>query len=130
MKSGAKKLSKKELEGLFQEVGGEARLRLLLRDFYARMASDVLVGFFFAGKDSEEIAEMQLSFLLRAMGQRTSYSGKSPAQAHRNLPPILGGHFDRRLKLLEETLRQHGLQEKGIQLWLRFEQSFRSGIVE
>jgi hemoglobin len=129
MKSETNSLSRKDLQLLFREVGSEARLRLVLRDFYGRMTSDVLVGFFFVGKDSHEIAEKQLHFLMRAMGQSSVYRGKSPARAHENLPPILAGHFDRRLKLLEQTLRDHEFSENAIQLWLRFEGSFRAGIV-
>lgn len=67
---------------------------------------------------------------MRAMGVIHSYQGKSPAQAHLNLPPILKGHFDRRLKLLEQTLRIHGLSEEDIELWIQFENTFRDKIVK
>ncbi len=129
MKPVEKTTSRSELKNLYQEIGGEERLSLILRDFYRRMATDILVGYFFMGKDPDEVAEKQMEFLLKAMGQSDTYSGKSPARAHQQLPPILTGHFDRRLKLLEETLRDHGLQESSIQVWLRFENSFRVAIV-
>ena len=130
MKPDQSGLSHKDFKALFQEVGSEDRLRLILRDFYNRMAADLLVGFFFVNKSPDEVAEKQLSFLMRAMGQNPSYRGKSPSQAHENLPPILAGHFDRRLKILEQTLREHGFSEGSIQLWLQFENSFRAGIVD
>jgi len=115
---------------LFQSAlhGDPARVHRILEDFYQRMASDILLDFFFTGKDLKAIAAKQAEFLLRAMGATPSYSGRPPAQAHLAMPPILSGHFDRRLKLLEETLRAHGLPEDAIQTWLGFENTFREVI--
>ena len=94
------------------------------------MLADTLVGFFFYGKDLDLIAERQLSFLLRAMGARDSYAGKPPAHAHDALSPILTGHFDRRLRILEETLYIHGVESRHVATWVAFEESFRQAIVE
>ncbi len=88
-----------------------------------------MIGFFFAGRDIHEIADRQHSFISRAMGALPSYTGKPPSQAHVDLPPILPGHFDRRLRLLEETLRDHGLDAEDIRTWVEFENSFRPAIV-
>src|SRR4051794_15262404 len=97
-------LSKPELKKVYERAGGEEGLERILIDFYARMARDILIGFFFGGKDPREVALRQKDFLMRAFGARPSYLGKPPAQAHEELAPILSGHFDRRLQLLEETL--------------------------
>jgi hemoglobin len=121
-------VNKPELKALFQKVGGESGLSEILKDFYQRMADDLLIGFFFTGKDLEKIASQQLKFLMRAMGASPSYSGKSPAQAHLELPPILAGHFDRRLRILEATLRDHHLTEREIQVWIQFETTFRPSV--
>lgn len=110
-------------------IGTRERLDALLLDFYERMANDLMLGFFFQGKDLPHIAAQQGAFLARAMGFTPSYTGKAPADAHRALPPILAGHFDRRLRLLEETLRAAGLPEEAIQAWLGFENAFRKAIV-
>ncbi len=118
------------LRKIHDEAGGEAGLREILRDFYRRMASDVMVGFFFEGRDLDAIAEKQLEFLLKAMGARASYSGRPPAQAHLQLPPILAGHFDRRLILLREVLLAHGLSGESQEAWLEFEGAFRGAIVK
>lgn len=118
------------LEELFAGRGGaDAGLTLILDDFYGRMARDILVGYFFDGKDLKAIAAAQKAFLLRAMGATPSYSGKAPAQAHGELPDILSGHFDRRLRLLEQTLAAHGLDAVDIRTWVAFENAFRDGIV-
>jgi truncated hemoglobin YjbI len=123
-------LSRPDLARLYQNAGGEAGLTRILRDFYRRMSVDILIGFFFEGKDLDHIADQQRAFLTRAMGAAPSYSGKAPAQAHDELPPILAGHFDRRLRVLEETLRAHGLSEEDIRTWVRFESAFRDAIVK
>jgi hemoglobin len=122
-------LAKPELARLYRNVGAEEGLTRILRDFYRRMSQDLMIGFFFDGKDTDHIADQQKTFLMRAMGATASYSGKAPAQAHDKIPPILAGHFDRRVKILEETLRAHGLSDEDIRTWTAFERAFREQIV-
>jgi len=120
---------KKKLEALYQALGSEANLRRIMAVFYARMAEDPMIGFFFSGKDLALIADKQAEFLLRAMGARSSYTGKPPAQAHQQLPPILPGHFDRRLVILKATLQSEGLGPEQITAWIEFETTFRDSVV-
>lgn len=122
-------LTRTDLARLYLNVGGEEGLREILRDFYRRMSEDLMIGFFFAGKDLDLIADQQRAFLMRAMGAIPSYSGKPPAKAHDKIAPILAGHFDRRLRLLEETLAAHGIATEEIRLWVAFEGAFRDQIV-
>ncbi len=122
-------VSREKLRALFESAGHEDGLRNILLDFYARMARDVMIGFFFEGKNLADIVDKQIGFLLRAAGLRESYSGKAPAAAHLELPKILPGHFDRRLRILEETLSAHGLTPDAIATWVAFESAFRDGIV-
>ncbi|MBC7692840.1 MAG: group 1 truncated hemoglobin [Methylotenera sp.] len=121
-------VSKPELKAIYEKIGGETGLSKILHTFYARMRDDILIGFFFDGKDVDVIAEKQKQFLMRAMGGSFSYSGKAPAQAHLELAPILAGHFDRRLRILEEVLRENGLPDQDIRSWIKFESAFRDGI--
>jgi len=114
------------LRALYQHLGGEAKLREIVLDFYNRMERDVMIGFFFHGRDIEAIAGKQSEFLLKAMGATSSYQGKAPADAHADLPRIKRGQFDRRLKILEETLLEHQLAAEDIRSWLGFENAFRS----
>jgi hemoglobin len=120
-------LSKPELKAIHARLGDE-KIHEILRDFYRRMSGDILIGFFFDGRDLDAIAEKQAEFLLRAMGARPTYSGKSPARAHDELAPILAGHFDRRLRILEETLAAHGLSASDIRTWVSFEETFREAV--
>jgi truncated hemoglobin YjbI len=127
-------LNKPELRELYRTLGKteeerDARVTQILLDFYRRMSSDAMLGFFFQGRDVASIAMKQKQFLLRAFGASPSYSGKPPADAHTALPPILEGQFNRRLVLLAETLRAHGLSEAQTETWVSFENAFRAGIV-
>lgn len=88
-----------------------------------------MVGYFFAGKNPNEIADKQLQFLKFAMGVSPTYSGKTPTTAHLGLPPIFSGHFDRRLVLLRETLSQHQVADEDIRTWINFENAFRDLLV-
>lgn len=122
-------LTKPALANIYRNIGGEAGLTRILRDFYERMSRDILIGFYFDGKDIHHIADQQRGFLMRAMGATPSYSGKPPAKAHDELAPILAGHYDRRLRILEDTLRTHGVSEEDIRIWITFENAFRDSIV-
>jgi truncated hemoglobin YjbI len=127
-------LSKPELRDLYVRLGAtpearEQRLADILKDFYRLMSTDLLIGFFFDNKDVDAIALTQKDFLMRAFGARATYKGKAPADAHTQLAPILEGHFNRRLQLLDQTLHKHGLSEEDIKNWLTFENAFRDGIV-
>ena len=93
------------------------------------MKADLMVGFFFENKDLDAIAGKQTEFLMRAMGATPSYQGKAPAHAHDDLPPILPGHFDRRLVLLRQTLKAENLSDPEIEAWVSFENAFREAIV-
>jgi len=121
-------IEKPELRALGRTLG-EDRIRGIVRRFYDRMSKDLLIGFFFDGRDLDKIAEGQTAFLFRAMGLRLSYTGKSPAQAHTELPPILAGHFDRRLVLLDEQLAEDGLDASQRRTWIGFENAFRDPIL-
>lgn len=121
-------VEKPELRALGAALG-EERIAGIVRRFYDKIAGDVLIGFFFEGHDLDRIAAMQTAFLLRAMGLRPSYTGKPPATAHSALAPILTGHFDRRLFLLDAHLASEGLDVTQRAIWLGFENAFRESII-
>ncbi|MBK8977534.1 MAG: hypothetical protein IPM29_16600 [Planctomycetes bacterium] len=104
-------------------------MRALLARFYRRQADDVLLGFFFAGRDLDAIAAGQLAFLRWATGDVDALSVRHPKDAHTALPPILRGHFDRRLVLLRETLEAGGVAAEDIEVWLRLERAMRRHVV-
>jgi truncated hemoglobin YjbI len=114
---------------LYDEIGGEAGLRRVLRTLYDRLFDDPMIGFFFAGKDKEKLIEHQLWFTARFLGGPSRYEGRSLPDAHAALP-ILSGHFDRRERILREVLEQHGVPEAVRDEWLRVDQSLRHAVIK
>lgn len=117
------------LKKLYSDIGGEASLEEILTLFYQRMAADTMIGFFFYGKDLPTIIQNQKKFLMKVMGELPDYKGKTPATAHLELPPILEGHFDRRLVILKEVLEKWGANPWIIRTWISFERQFRKVVV-
>jgi len=110
-------------------VGGLDAMRVILRDFYDRLFVDLIVGFFFAGRDKAQLVEHQLHFTARALGADVVYTGRSMPDAHAGLPPILQGHFDRRHKLLGDVLRAHAVPAAARDAWLDYDRSFRRAVL-
>ncbi|MCC6278635.1 MAG: hypothetical protein IT289_12035 [Oligoflexia bacterium] len=111
-------------------MGSEARLIEILNVFYESLASDLMLGFFFSGRDVRQIAQKQALFMLKAMAKPVALPVKPPHMAHLELPPILEGHFNRRIVILKRTLESQGLKEKAIQTWVSFESLFKDQIVK
>ena len=88
---------------LLERLGGMARLRTIIEDFYARVFDDVMIGFMFKGRDRARLVELEVQFTARAMGENVAYEGRGMRHAHASLP-ILIGHFQRRYQILVETL--------------------------
>ncbi len=114
--------------GLVERIGGPARLRAILERFYGRLAADPMVGFFFAGRDLAAIVDGQQAFLVWAFGAEPDLRARHPRDAHGALPPILRGHFDRRLVILKETLLDEGLDRDDVAAWLKVERSMRKHV--
>ncbi|NDF15304.1 hypothetical protein EB061_08285 [bacterium] len=120
---------REHLRSLIEGIGGPEALFELLSGFYERMSRDLMIGFFFEGRDLGAISRKQGEFILMAAGLVTAYEGRGPSTAHTELPPILAGHFDRRILLLRQFLAQKGLNADQIRIWSDFEESFREIVV-
>jgi hemoglobin len=114
---------------LYEQIGGEAGLRAVLRTLYDRLFDDMMVGFFFAGRDKEKLIEHQLWFTARFLGGPSLYEGRSLPDAHAPFP-ILSAHFDRRHQILREVLEEHHVHQAARDEWLRVDQSLKHAIVK
>jgi len=114
---------------LYDEIGGEAGLRRVLRALYDRLFDDAMIGFFFAGRDKEKLIEHQLWFTAKFLGGPSKYDGRSLPDAHAPLP-ILPAHFDRRHQILREVLDASNVPRAVRDEWLRVDQSLRHAIVK
>lgn len=74
--------------------------------FYSKVVTDDVVGDFFAELDLDKQITKQISFLSRALGGPAEYHGRDLRIAHAPLVErgLSNVHFDRVLKLLEESL--------------------------
>lgn len=94
----------------FERIGGEPGLRALVGDFVGRCHADLMIGFLFRRADRERIERFEYELLADHLGAGLRYGGRPLAEAH-GRHGILGGQFDRRRKILEETLIEHGVPE-------------------
>jgi hemoglobin len=113
---------------LYEAIGGEEGVRAVLRSLYDKLFSDPIVGFLFAGKDKEHIVEQQVLFTCSFLGGPQRYTGKSLPDAHAALP-LQKGHFDRRHRLLEQTLVEKGVPPEVVRVWLRIDESLRASVM-
>ena len=104
------------MSGLYDRIGEEP-LRRVVRDFYARVVADPMIGFLFAGKNVERLIQKEWELVAALLGAPVGYSGRSMAEAHARVP-ISVGHFDRRLVILEETLEAHKVDGEVRRRWL------------
>lgn len=114
---------------LYDDVGGEAGLRRVLRVLYDRLFDDMMIGFFFAGRDKEKLIEHQLWFTARFLGGPSLYEGRPLPEVHAPFP-ILPAHFDRRHEMLRQVLDEQHVPQAVRDEWLRVDQSLKTAIVK
>ncbi|MEK6608468.1 MAG: group 1 truncated hemoglobin [Myxococcota bacterium] len=111
---------------LFDQIGGD-KLRAVLADFYDRIFFDLLIGFLFAGKDKQRLIDKEWELTARLLGASVAYTGRPIREAHAR-SPILGGHFERRLQLLRETLADHAVPPAVRDAWIAHTLALRSQV--
>ncbi len=113
-------------DALFRKIG-EAKLRAVITDFYSRLFPDVMIGFLFEGKDRARLIEKEYEFTAQLLGADIKYTGRAMRAAHAQ-SPIFGGHFERRLQILRETLRDHAVDPEVQRAWIDHTVSLRAQI--
>lgn len=111
---------------LFARIG-PAALRTVIADFYQRLFDDVMIGFLFVGKDRARLIQKEWELTARFLGADIPYTGRPMRMAHA-ASPIFGGHFERRLQLLRETLADHAVDPEVAQVWIDHQLALRSQI--
>ena len=96
---------------------GEVKLRAVITEFYARVFPDVMIGFLFQGKDRARLIEKEYEFTARLLGADVPYTGRPMRAAHAQ-SPIFGGHFERRLQILRETMRDLDVDAEVARVWI------------
>ncbi len=115
---------------VIEEVGGEACMEKLMREFYDRLFDDVFVGFFFRNSDKEHLIRSQIAYVHANLGSRRgTYEGPSIRKAHEDLP-ILAGHFDRRHTILTQVLDDFDVPEHVQKAWLSLDRAMRPMVLK
>ena len=121
--------SDKTTWNLATELGGPARLEALITRFYDRLFDDMMIGFFFTGKDKTSLIASQIDYVQAHLGDKShTYTGPPIRKAHAHLP-ILVGHFDRRHQILKEVLHEFDAPQHVVSAWLELDQSLRDLVV-
>jgi len=110
-------------------LGGEAVLREVITDFIGRVTGDVMIGFHFRGVDRSRLIELEFEFARRHLGGQGIYTGRPLHKAH-GPHRILGGQFNRRLRILDQTLQDHGVPEEVRRAWLEHNEALREQITQ
>ena len=111
---------------LFDKIGA-AKLRAVIEDFYSRIFGDVMIGFLFEGKDRQRLIDKEYEFTAHFLGGDVKYTGRPMRTAHAQ-SPIFGGHFERRLQILRETMRDHAVDPEVEKAWLDHSYALREQI--
>ncbi|HSY23570.1 MAG TPA: group 1 truncated hemoglobin [Polyangiaceae bacterium] len=112
----------------YDNAGGEGPIAAVIASLYDQLFEDPIVGFLFAGKDKKHIVEEQVLLTCSFLGGPQRYRGKPLPEAHAKLP-LLPGHFDRRHRLLEQTLRAHSIPESVREAWLAIDEGLRTSVL-
>jgi hemoglobin len=111
---------------LFAKIG-EQKLREVITDFYSRVFGDIMIGFLFEGKNRQHLIDREYEFTASFLGADVKYTGRPMRTAHAQ-SPIFGGHFERRLQILRETLRDHAVDPHVQKVWIDHTLALRAQI--
>lgn len=107
------------------EILGDEKLRQLIDVFVERVIHDVMIGFFFRGVDIPRLKQREYEFARGHLGGPTEYTGR-PLQIAHARHPILGGQFNRRIRILEQVLQEFQVPDEIRLAWLAHNESLRS----
>ena len=112
-------------ETLFEQIGGEPRLREIIDVFIDRVFEDRMIGFFFRNADRRKIKELEYQLTAQFLGGPVKYAGRPLDQAH-GKHPIMGGQFARRMKILNDTLEEFNVPAAVRAAWMAHNEKLRA----
>lgn len=113
----------------YEIIGGSAALTAIVRDFVGRVTRDIMIGFHFDRVDKERLVLLETEFAAEHLGGPEHYTGRPLHAAHAG-HRILGGHFNRRLRLLEQTLEDHGVDAGVRKRWVAHNEELRAQVTD
>ncbi len=113
----------------FERVGGEAGLRAVIHDFIGEIYGDPMIGFFFRRVNRARLEEMEYQHAAAHLGGPVVYEGRGMREAHR-AHRVMGGHFERRKKILSDVLERHGVDGGVRARWLAHLETLRHEVTD
>jgi hemoglobin len=114
---------------LYQAIGGLPTLQKTHKIFYDKIYAHDWLRQFFAGHDQKTIEDRQTSFMTEKMGGPAPYLGKEIKMVHEAMY-ISRELFDIRHILLEESLKEAGVEKELRERWLRIDSAFMQQIIK
>lgn len=100
---------------LFEKLGGNAGVELVVEKFYDRVLHDERINYFFNDVDMNRQRAHQRAFLAYAFGGTSYYNGRHLREAHKQLVTEKGlgiEHFNAVAEDLIETLKEIGVAQE------------------
>ena len=113
----------------FEQMGGRQSLVDICKLFYDKVYADTWLKLYFEHIPQDHIERQQVDFMQRVLGGDNIYAGKTPP----NAPPhmfISNELFDLRQKILADTFKELGSDERLREKWLTIDETFRKSIVK
>ena len=110
-----------------QRLGGPQAVKVIMERLVDQMVTDVMIGFFFAKVNVRALKALEAAYAISHLGG-PSYRGRPIGAAHGALS-IGRGHFDRRLRLLHETLAWAQVPKDVMERWLSQQRALLPRIV-
>lgn len=101
----------------------------ILDDFYSVVYKDEKLAHFFEGTTLQRAKDKQYLFMKAILTGEKCYFGERPRNAH-NWMVISDELFDYREQLMEEALRDNGLEEVFVKHWRAVDEVYRKQIVK
>lgn len=114
---------------LFEQVGGFAKVRLVVSDFYERVLDSEQLAPYFAGTDVRRLVDHQTKMLAAMMGGPAAYTDDHLHRAHAHLS-VRAEDYDEIILLLRESLEDAGIEDRGVERVLAHVESLRDRIVK
>lgn len=114
-------------QSAFTRLGGRTAVEGIVSDFIDRVVGDLMIGFFFKKVPIPRLKQLEVEFACEHLGADTKYSGRPLRTAH-GPHRIMGGQFNRRLRLLEQTLLDHQVPSDIIEHWMAHNEAMRAQV--
>lgn len=108
-----------------ERLGGRSKIEAIISDFVDRVVADMMIGFFFKKVPIDRLKQLEVEYACEHLGAHATYTGR-PLQSAHGPHRIMGGQFNRRLRILEQTLRDHAVPADILEHWLAHNEAQRA----